>query len=37
MNNQYPIGTYGYIAIKRLKSAEKNLDIDADVVAYTSH
>lgn len=37
MNKQYLIGTYGYLAIKRLKSAEKNLDIDADVVAYASH
>ena len=27
MNKQNPIGTYGYIAMKRLKSAEKNLDI----------
>lgn len=33
MNNH----TYGYIAMKRLKSAEKNLDIDADIVAYASH
>lgn len=33
MNNH----TYGYLAIKRLKSAEKNLDIDADIVAYASY
>lgn len=33
MNNH----TYGYVAIKRLKSAEKNLDIDADIVVYASH
>lgn len=37
MNSQYPIGTYGYIATKRLKSAETNLNIDADIVAYSSH
>jgi len=37
MNNQYPFGTYGYIALKRLRSAEKNLNTDADVVAYASH
>lgn len=34
--NKYKFGSYGYIAMKNLKSAERNLEIDADVVVYNS-
>jgi len=36
MDNQFQFGTYGYIAKKNLRSAEKNLNLDADFVLYGS-
>lgn len=36
MENQYDFGSYGYIAKKNLRSAERTLGIDADVVVYNS-
>ena len=36
MDNQFLFRTYGYIAKKNLKSAEKSLNTDADFVLYGS-